>query len=254
MSIENIIEYQKKASCEEFGIQYVGPEEEGREQMLDAIEECRRKQYENQEARRKAEEEARRIQEEKDSAERKLNSRGLTARQLLDNWKTNTPLRFRDADLSKVGSSRQMSEILSGASALILGANGAGKTYTAYALAKEWNSLAHDCEVIKATEILGFIKSSADPFKSIRDNFGRSEKHLIIDEIDKIFESKADFVYLNYLIDHRYEWKLQTVVLGNGTKEDFIDHLGQSIYSRLTGDGGIGIMLNRSDRRKEKHD
>jgi len=252
MSIENIIEYQKKASCEEFGIQYVGPEEEGRQQMLDAIEECRKKQYEETQKRIATEEAERKAREAKEAEERSLNSSHQTAKELTATWMRTTPLRFRDADISKVGKSRQMTAILDGASALILGSNGAGKTYTAYALARAWSEMAHDAIVIKATEILGAIKSSIDPFKAIRDRYGKSVRHLIIDEIDKIFESKADFVYLNYLIDFRYEWMLQTVVLGNGTKEDFIGNLGQSIYSRLTGDGGIGISLNHTDRRKEQ--
>ena len=249
--MSDIIEYQNRQCCEKYGISYVEPEAEGRQEMLDAISVCRQKEYEEHEARRQAEEKKREEREAKEAEERNLNSGHHTAKQLTDAWRAKTPLRFRDADIGKVGSSRQMTAILNGASALILGANGAGKTYTAYALARAWSEMAHDAIVIKATEILGAIKASVDPFKAIRDRYGKSVRHLVIDEIDKIFESKADFVYLNYLIDFRYEWMLQTVVLGNGTKEDFIGNLGQSVYSRLTGDGGIGISLNRSDRRKE---
>ena len=250
--MSELIELQRKTICEEIGIAYVEPDAEGRQKMLDDISAYRQRQYEQSEARRQAEEKEREEREAKEAEERDLNSGHLTAKQLADKWRAKTPLRFRDADIAKVGSGRQMTAILDGASALILGANGAGKTYSAYALARAWSEMAHDAIVIKATEILGNIKSSADPFKAIRDKYGKSVRHLVIDEIDKIFESKADFVYLNYLIDFRYEWMLQTVVLGNGTKEDFIGNLGQSVYSRLTGDGGIGILLNRTDRRKEK--
>lgn len=245
-------ELQLMNFCKEIRLVYVEPDGEGRQKMLDDISAYRQRQYEQSEARRQAEEKEREEREKKEAEERDLNSGHLTAKQLADKWRAKTPLRFRDADIAKVGSGRRMTAILDGASALILGANGAGKTYTAYALARAWSEMAHDAIVIKATEILGNIKSSADPFKAIRDKYGKSVRHLVIDEIDKIFESKADFVYLNYLIDFRYEWMLQTVVLGNGTKEDFIGNLGQSVYSRLTGDGGIGILLNRTDRRKEK--
>lgn len=250
--MSGIIELQIKTICEEIGIAYVEPDAEGRQQMLDAISAHRQREYEESEKRRQAEEQSRIEKEAREDEERKLNSAHLTAKELTAIWMKKTPLRFRDADISKVGKSRQMTAIMDGASALILGSNGAGKTYMAYALSKAWSEMAHDAVVIKATEILGTIKGSPDPFKAIRDRYGRGIRHLVIDEIDKIFESKADFVYLNYLIDIRYEWVLQTVVLGNGTKDDFIGNLGQSIYSRLTGNGGVGIILNHADRRKEQ--
>lgn len=249
--MNDFIERHYQDVCKSCGIVYVAPDSEYRQQMIDEISAYRQKEYEEREARRQEEDRIRHEREAVEAEERKRNSRKLTARQMVERWKDNTPKRFLEADIKNVGSSRQMKAILDGASALILGSNGSGKTYTAYALAKAWSEMAHDADVWKATELLGYIKSTTDPFKEIRDHFGRSERHLVIDEIDKIFESKADFVYLNYLIDYRYEWMLQTVVLGNGDKDGFIANLGQSIYSRLTGDGGIGISLNRSDRRKE---
>ena len=250
--MRDLRELQLKSFCEEFGISYIEPDMEGRHEMLKALEDCRRRDWEEKQKKREEEEAAIRARRAEEENEKSLNSSHMTAKELVRRWEDETPFRFRNADISKVGSSRQMAEILNGASALILGSNGAGKTYTAYALAKAWSEKAHDALVIKATEILGYIKSSTDPFKAIRERYGKNVRHLIIDEIDKIFESKADFVYLNYLIDFRYEWMLQTIVLGNGTKETFISNLGQSIYSRLTGDGGIGIILNHTDRRKEQ--
>ena len=248
--MSELMENHTKYMCELEGIPYVEPDGEGRDAMMAELAARRAKRAKDAEERRKTEEAAFKEKTEREEAERSHNAAHLTVAELLSIWRRRTPPRFRDADISNVGSGRQMQAILSGASALILGANGVGKTYTAYALAKAWAEKAQDAMVIKATELLGAIKSCPDPFKAIRERYGRSVRHLVIDEIDKIFESKADFVYLNYLVDHRYEWMLQTVVLGNGDKQGFIDNLGQSIYSRLTGDGGMGLVLNRPDRRK----
>ena len=56
---------------------------------------------------------------------------------------------------------------------------------------------------------------------------------------------------LTYLIDYRYEWMKQTVVMGNCTKDEAIKLLGQSSYSRLAGDGAEAYHLVGTDRRKE---
>ena len=249
-SIQEFREKQYRSDCERAGIVYVAPGGDGRREMEESIAEYRTQEWKDREE-KNAERERLRLEEQaREEEERSLNSDHMTARELLKKWEKATPFRFRDADIANVANAKLTGAILDGASALVLGSNGAGKTYMAYALAKAWAAKAHDVVVIKATELLGILKSSIDPFKTARDKFGRNVRHLVIDEADKIFESKADFVYLNYLIDYRYEWMLQTVVLGNGSKEDFIGNLGQSIYSRLTGDGGLGIYLNRPDRRK----
>jgi len=249
-TIQEMRETLYRNDCGKAGIAYVAPGCEGREEMEKSVAEFRIREQEERTARQSEAERLRAETLAREEEERSLNSDRLTARELLRRWEKDTPLRFRDADIANVANAKLTNAILDGASALVLGSNGAGKTYMAYALAKAWSAKAHDAVVIKATELLGTLKSSADPFRRARESFGKGVRHLVIDEADKIFESKADFVYLNYLIDYRYEWMMQTVVLGNGSKEDFIGNLGQSIYSRLTGDGGIGIYLNRPDRRK----
>jgi DNA replication protein DnaC len=250
----NMNEQIRKWDCERLGVTYI-PEDgdpEERERMLSSISAEREKENRALQERRDAEEVERDERVQREAAERKLNTGHLTVGELLRNWSRTTPPRFREADIRFIGMGDRGKAILDGASALILGPNGSGKTYTGYALTKAWAEMGHDAMLIKATELLGKVKTATDPFKAARDMFGRSVRHLVIDEVDKIFESKADFVYLNYLIDHRYEWMLQTVALGNGDKDGFIAAMGQSIYSRLTGDGGIGVVLNRADRRKER--
>ena len=86
----------------------------------------------------------------------------------------------------------------------------------------------------------------------IRTAYGRELSLLIIDEIDKIYGSQADFLLLTYLIDIRYEDCLQTIVLGNKSKDTTVDSLiGSSSFSRLSGDGARARYLVGPDKRKE---
>lgn len=56
-------------------------------------------------------------------------------------------------------------------------------------------------------------------------------------------------MYLNFMVNHRYEWEKQMIFLGNGNKAQFIDALGQSIYSRLRANNGMEIVLSGNDKR-----
>ena len=169
-----------------------------------------------------------------------------------DNFVRTIPPIYRNASLDDFsdGLRKRIQPILSGSSALILGENGIGKTHMAWAILKD-RFIAHKTvEYTKAQLLLYDIKTKENPYKYCKDKFGGLD-FLVIDEVDKIFESKADFVYLNFLIDHRYEWMKPTIVLGNGTKEQFIASLGQSIYSRLRGNKGLDITLTGKDKRFE---
>ena len=170
------------------------------------------------------------------------------------------PVRYRMADISDFDATPFEAEIpalVSGASRLLLGTVGIGKTRLAWALAREWHKTGERTEVVKAQEILSRIKSwqvsgGEDVFAKIRDMYGNKLPHLVIDEIDKIYGSQADFLFLSFLVDIRYEECLQTVVMGNKpASKDVIDLLGSSSFSRLSGDGAVARYVVGKDRRKE---
>lgn len=160
------------------------------------------------------------------------------------------PTRYLNASIRDFKMGDNANAILNGASALMLGNNGPGKTHFKWAVCREWITRGETVMVVKAQELLYDIKRRDDPYRYIREAFGRNAVHFVVDEVDKIFESKADFVYLNYLVDFRYEWCLQTFMIGNGDKNSFLAALGQSIFSRLTGDGGVYIKFEGKDRRQ----
>ena len=161
------------------------------------------------------------------------------------------PTIYRDAELSDFDGSvkARLDGLLKGRSALVLGGNGVGKTRLGWALCKALWREGRTADLMKAQVLLSRVKGTDDPYGYIEGKYGK-QRCLVIDEMDKIFESRADFVYMNYLVDFRYEWGRQTVVLGNGDARSFVEALGQSIYSRLTGDGGMGFTLSGTDRRK----
>lgn len=185
-------------------------------------------------------------------------------RQLADSWQQaekqeqfrgflkSIPPRYRNASVNDLKMSVTTQSLLNGASGVILGSNGNGKTHLEWALGRAWAEKGESVKIVKAQEFLHTIKFKDDPYEYMKRNLRGKVKHLIIDEIDKIFESKADFVYLNYLVDMRYEWMLQTVVVGNGTIQAFIASLGQSIFARLSGEGGVGVEMGGKDWRDVK--
>lgn len=226
-----------KEWCARQGLEYIERGQEGRER-LNALydQDCKRQQEEADKVLR----EKRRTEFERARVER------------YEAFVRDIPARYRDASISDLTMKASAQKVLDGAPALILGNNGAGKNHFVWALAKEWKKKDESVRIEKAQEMLYRIKLQDDPYGYIRREYMERVKHLVIDEIDKIFESKADFVYLNFLIDMRYEWVMQTVVLGNGDREGFIGVLGQSIYSRLTGEGGVYIQHTGRDRRKDE--
>ena len=223
---KSLVDYCKKTGCG-----YIGIGELGRAELEE--------DYKNYlEAERLAE----KIAQEKSETEQVI-------KQYYEHFRSEVPPRYKDADISQLNMGKQAKAIVDGASGLILGSNGPGKTHFVWAVVKEWAKKGESFKVFKAQKLLSDIKIHDDSYGFIERTYKRGVHHLVIDEIDKIFESKADYVYLNYLIDMRYEWMLQTVVVGNGDKESFIGALGQSIFSRLVGDGGVFIQHNGEDRR-----
>lgn len=222
--------------CDEHGIPYSAEEGNSiRDQARSLYEEWNRQRMEAEKERNRQEEEA---QKKAEIAER------INALERI------TPTVYKNSELTDFSEALQnkIKALLEGKSALILGDNGVGKSHLAWALARTLVREGKTVKYVKAQLLLYGIKSKSDPYQYCVLEYGRNTDCVIIDEIDKIFESKADFIYLNYLIDYRWEWCKQIIVLGNGNKNQFIESLGQSIYSRLRGNG-MDIMLTGADRR-----
>ena len=169
------------------------------------------------------------------------------------------PPRYIDAQLSDFSSSSTVaSHILNGGSCLILGPVGAGKTRLMYAVAK---SLARNYEygevvVSSLTMLLAGITANGGQSwqQYASEHYGKNTKLLMLDEVDKIKASSFDYEITNLIIGERYDNKLQTVMVGNGTIENIRGILGDAVISRMVGekDGGKLFQLSMSikDRRQ----
>lgn len=184
-------------------------------------------------------------------------SENETRRQaLLQSFEKTVPARYRDADLYSdftIVPGGFIESFMKGQSGVLAGGNGLGKTRLAWALARHWKNEDPACsvEIVKGAALLSEIKATeGDWYRYVREGYGKAD-HLFIDEIDKIKGSEADWMLLTYLIDFRYEWCRQTIVIGNCTRENVIQLIGQSSYSRLAGDGAEAYHLTGKDRRKE---
>ena len=171
----------------------------------------------------------------------------------LQAFENSVPARYKDADIASDFSAPFIEKLKEGQSAVVVGGNGIGKTRLCWALARHWKQENPNTtvQIVKGAALLSEVKAVDDDwYRYIRETYGKSE-HLFIDEIDKIKGSEADWMLLTYLIDYRYEWCWQTVVLGNCGKDEAMRLLGQSSYSRLSGDGADAYHLTGTDRRKE---
>ena len=168
------------------------------------------------------------------------------------------PAHYREATLEKVykPDSPAWNELVKSLdrdnkSALITGPNGCGKTYLAISLTKHWKSIGETAEYTKSVDVLANIKEHQleNPYRYMQEHYGRNCQHLILDEIDKIRATDADYVYLTYLHDIRYENDLQTIYFGNlKPGQSNKDLVPQSIFSRIK-EKGYSLVLDGGDRR-----
>ena len=162
------------------------------------------------------------------------------------------PPRYKDADLSDFTSgARIVNHILSGGSCLILGPTGVGKTRLMYAIGKSLvKTFGYgEIEVHTLTMLISSIRSnsgSQDWVDYAHEHYGVNTSLLIVDELDKIKGNRSDYEIINLIIGERYDHKLQTVLVGNGTLDEAREILGDASISRLIGDKEGGMLFNLS--------
>lgn len=162
------------------------------------------------------------------------------------------PPRYKDADLSDFNSgARIVNHILSGGSCLILGPTGVGKTRLMYAIGKSLvKTFGYgEIEIDTLTMLISGIRSnsgSQDWADYAHEHYGVRTSLLIVDELDKIKGNRSDYEIINLIIGERYDHKLQTVLVGNGTLDEAREILGDASISRLIGDKEGGMLFNLS--------
>lgn len=147
--------------------------------------------------------------------------------------------------------------VMAGRSYLIVGPNECGKSGLAWTAFMEFvRRGVWSVRVVNALDLMWTLKREIyelhrDPQVLIDETWGNQLEHLFIDECDKISGTDSDFQLFQALIDYRYQWRLQTVCLANGTLEALRNLIGQSAYSRLTGDGAKAVVMPPRNFRRE---
>lgn len=170
------------------------------------------------------------------------------------------PKRFWDKTFSNYKCTQSIHKaaiehLKTGASAIVCGSVGCGKTHLAYATVRYQVEKFVDAEYILAFDMFNQIK------RTFNDDTGKETDrlmdwlsnipYLVIDELDKTYRKDTEYVYLNKLINARYNNCLPTVLITNANEDELVDLLGASVKSRVAGTGGIINMPEGDYRPKE---
>lgn len=171
------------------------------------------------------------------------------------------PPKYRDVTLASLDPERRplAARVVAGASGLVIGGNGTGKTAFLMALFKELVGRDVTVRYAHAKTISDLINAEVyDERRTleevVRRDWGRNVEVLLVDELDKMTDSQASRINLYELVDWRYSHMLQTVAVANATPDTILQRIPQDVYSRLTGDaeGGFRAVFGGSDRRRRR--
>lgn len=161
----------------------------------------------------------------------------------------------REKDFSHVA--RTFSSLMEGENMVITGINGSGKTALAWGVYIEDSLEGRRGVVItSATRLMSRLKTLVYERgrmleEVVAQDYGKGTRRLFIDEIDKIQSTDANFALLLEVVDYRWQWGLQTVVMGNGTLEQIRTRMGQSAYARILSGGARAVRLPDADWRRK---
>jgi len=124
----------------------------------------------------------------------------------------------------------------------LIGPNGRGKTQMAANLGARVLLTGGTVRYTKALsffiEIRATYSGSTPSDKEVLDSY-ITPHVLVIDEIHQRGETDWESRVLTHLIDRRYDAQRDTILIGNQSKQDSLDALGESIESRIVECGGI---------------
>ncbi|WP_423192963.1 ATP-binding protein [Cupriavidus sp. H18C2] len=213
-------------------------------------------------------EEVERTEREREAAEREFARRASRAAKLLE--VANLPPRFADRRLSNYRptcdtAKRALAAITeyangfdealeSGASLILCGGVGTGKTHLAVGIAHA--VLARDRPAIY-TSVMAAVRAVKDTY---RRDAERSEAEviadfvspdlLILDEVGVQFGSDTEKLILFEIINGRYEHFRPTVVVSNLAKDSLVQFLGERVIDRLREGGGKMVLFDWQSYRR----
>lgn len=143
----------------------------------------------------------------------------------------------------------------SGQNVVITGGTGSGKTTLSYAIAREVYAEGHKAKMWDVKDLISALNPKAPDVAGTLDSVKKCAL-LTIDDIGSEKRSEWTTERLLEIIDHRWQWKLPTIVTTNlptiaehEGDPDLRSHLGDRTYSRLM-DGALWVHIDAEDRRE----
>jgi DNA replication protein DnaC len=168
------------------------------------------------------------------------------------------PARYRSSTLDTYRNdafkaSVEYQQLIDGASAIVYGGYGCGKTHIGWSLCKlRWDK-GEGALYTTAQSIYTDIKrqfGGGDPEQVMKRY--QTAPYLVIDEIDKAYGSQLEYITLFEIVNYRYNWLLPTVIFLNAEKKEEIPSLiGGACYDRL-GVAGLLIHLTQGSQRSQE--
>lgn len=122
----------------------------------------------------------------------------------------------------------------------VYGPRGTGKTQLAAVLCKQVVGGNKTARYIRAIDLFAMIRDAQGNRRELAvvADFARCDL-LIIDELHDRAGSDFEHRILNRIIDERYGEMLDTVLIANYTRAEFVEAIGPSIVSRMNECGGL---------------
>lgn len=169
------------------------------------------------------------------------------------------PPKYRSASISMLAPDRRRlaERVLAGASGIVIGGNGTGKTTFLFTVMRELVERDVPVRYAHAKTISDLINLAVLDGRQtledvIRTEWGRRTEVLLVDELDKMTDSQASRINLYELVDWRYSHMLQTVAVANAAPDTILARIPQDVYSRLTGtaEGNFRAIFGGRDMRR----
>ena len=126
-------------------------------------------------------------------------------------------------------------------SLLVVGPIGTGKTHLACGIANEY------CSISNALYTTAYKMSQRIMSDGNADHFQKYPM-LIIDEVTRSFDSRAEQNRFFDLINHRYENEMPVVIIGNRNDDEIREAVGEPVWDRLSERSMTLALLGESKR------
>lgn len=181
--------------------------------------------------------------------------RRATLRQIrLDKWDSMIPPRFRGikiSDIDRDALRARITEWLAEPTRNVLFMSetpGVGKTFAAFAMARELFAEGLDVEVQQLSDLYDKLTpGKSDSYPRLLERV-KSVEYLLLDDLgsDRSSEFRSEILY--QIINHRWEWKLPTMVTTNLSSDELREMFDQRTLSRLTSEAMV-VRFKGEDRR-----